>query len=113
MFLVVVVVVVVVVVLVVAVSSLLFFLGVLLLVLCGGWQSFPTNVKSRRRALRCFAVTVMSGQGSGAAGGGGGGAPPTLKDWARAGYLKMKKKKLLGKWYKRFCTVDNGRFMYV
>lgn len=49
----------------------------------------------------------MSGQGSASSAGA-----VKLKDWNRAGYLKMKKKKFMGKWYKRFCTVDNGRFMY-
>jgi len=47
----------------------------------------------------------MSGQGSGT-------SVPKPKDWVRAGYLRMKKKKFMGKWYKRFCTVDPGRFMY-
>jgi hypothetical protein len=47
----------------------------------------------------------MSGQGA-------TGGPPRLKEWTRAGYLKMKKKKLMSKWYKRYCTVDKGRFMY-
>lgn len=50
----------------------------------------------------------MSGQGS-----NGGGVAGSMQEWARAGYLKMKKKKgLLSKWHKRYCTVDEGRFMY-
>ena len=34
------------------------------------------------------------------------------KEWIRAGYLKMKKKKFMTKWHKRYCTVDEGRLMY-